>query len=79
MRENQFLISCYLLSLADLEATKEVGEQIKENLRKLGIKSELAKPEDKRRDGPREGSIVLTLSMNLENWFVTDVSFSTMR
>ncbi len=37
MREHQLLISTYLLNLADLEATKEVGEQIKENLNKLSL------------------------------------------
>ena len=40
MREHQLLISNYLIKLAELEATKEVTEQVSENLRKLNLGSE---------------------------------------
>ena len=40
MQENQALISNYLINLADLEAVKEVSDQISENLRKLQLGSD---------------------------------------
>ena len=79
MREHQLLISNYLISLADLEATKEVGEQINENIRKLNLESEIVLQEKRRQNGPREGSLVMALTMNREIWFVTDVNFATMK
>ena len=79
MREHQLLISNYLISLAELEATKDVAEQINENLLKLNLESLNVMQEKKRQDGTREGSLVLALTMNREIWFVTDVNFATIK
>ena len=79
MQEHQLLISNYLINLAELEATKEVSEQINESMRKLNLESKLVMQERKRQDGLREGSLVMALTMNREIWFVTDVNFATMK
>ena len=40
MKENQILISNYAINLADLEAVKEISDQINESLRKLNLGTE---------------------------------------
>ncbi len=40
MKENQFLINNYAINLADLEAVKEIADQINESLRKLSLGTE---------------------------------------
>ena len=58
MQENQATISNFAINLADLEAVKEIAEQINENLRKLSLGSEFGVKSVTRLEIPTIGRFV---------------------
>ncbi|HUP81121.1 MAG TPA: hypothetical protein VM260_21405, partial [Pirellula sp.] len=74
MKENQFLISNYAINLADFEAVKEIADQINEGLRKTILGQETV-IESKQSSGHRYVSMVLSLTMIEERWYVSEVEF----
>ena len=62
--------------LADLDRIKEIADQIDQRIRTTMI-SETVKLESKQPNGPRYVSMVLSLTMIEERWYVTDVEFKT--
>jgi len=76
MLENQLLLSNYAISIADLEAVKEIAAQVNESLRAI-LGSETVNLEGKQPNSPHYASLLLTLTMIEERWYVTGVHFET--
>ncbi len=76
MRENQLLISNYANMLADLDKVKEIADQIDERLRTIA-ELEAVNLESAQPNGPRYASMVLSLTVIEERWYVNEVEFET--